>query len=700
MSGTASDVVQARDVSGGIHFHQSEGASLPIPRQLPAGIRDFTGRTTDLLALDALIPTEASDVAVGRPGAVVISAIEGAAGIGKTTLAIHWAHQVRHRFPDGTLYANLRGYGPGQPAAASEVLDGFLRALGVPPGRIPAALDEQAGLYRSLLDARRVLVVLDNASSPEQIRLLLPAGAGCLALITSRSTMTGLIVAQGATRISLDLLPFDEAVVMLRGIVGDQRADAEPQALSDIVHACARLPLALRIAGARAIARPRTPLANLRGALLDQRRRLDTLSMTGDEATAVRAVFAWSYHALPSGQARLFRSLGLHPGIEIDVYAAAALVGSSTDGVHEGLEALADVHLIEPASPDRYELHDLLRAYGLEQAEREDAQANRADALSRLLGFYLHAADAADRTVMIRMRASTDSVPAPRYLPTFDTALTAMEWFEREYANLTAASRCAAEEGLHALAWQLPAALNGLFDYAGRCTDWLAACESALSAARVLGDRRAEQYTLCSLVGVLRELHRPEEAVETAEAALDIAGQNRDRFGELLALHVNGEAYQSAKRFDDAADSHRRALEVSRELADPWSEAIALYRLGLMHQELGHLDEALDCHQKAREIFRKVGDHAREGWVLCGLGDVYLALDRLDLAAVQHCKALDIARRLGYPRLRAEALDGLGRNLHHAGNFQGAREHWLQAMEIFEQLGSPRADDVHTHLQA
>jgi transcriptional regulator with XRE-family HTH domain len=275
--------------------------AVPVPRQLPAAIRDFTGRAADLLALDALLPTDTTGFAIGQPGTVVISAIDGAAGIGKTTLAIYWGHRMRHRFPDGTLYANLRGYGPGQPATPGEVLDTFLRALGTAPGRIPAEVEERAALYRSLLDERRVLIVLDNANTPEQVRPLLPAGAGCLALVTSRSSMTGLVVGQGAARISLDLLSFDEAVVLLRGLLGDARADAEPQALAEIVHACARLPLALRIAGARAASRPRLRLADLRAELLDQHTRLDALSATGDEATAVRAVFAWSYHALLDG---------------------------------------------------------------------------------------------------------------------------------------------------------------------------------------------------------------------------------------------------------------------------------------------------------------------------------------------------------------------------------------------------------------
>lgn len=700
ISGVAGDVVQARDVSGGVHFHKREGSAQPIPRQLPAAIRDFIGRAADLSALDALLLTDTGGTRRDQPGAVVISAIDGAAGIGKTALAVHWGHRMRHSFPDGTLYANLRGYGPGQPAIPGEVLDGFLRALGVPPGQIPTAADDRAALYRSLLDGRRVLVVLDNANTPEQVRPLLPAGASCLALITSRSSMTGLVVSLGAARVSLDLLPFDEAITLLRGIVGDARADAEPQAMADIVRACARLPLALRIAGARVASRRHLRLGDLRAELLDGQKWLDTLSLAGDEVSAVRTVFAWSYNALTAEQAIVFRRLGLHPGVELDLYAAAALANTTPDRVRVDLEALADVHLVESVDTDRYLAHDLLRAYAVDRAGREDTPQQRADALNRLLGFYLRTADAADRTVMFRARASIDAAPAPRRMPDFDSARAAMTWFEVEYANLTAAARRAAEAGLHALAWQLPAALNGLFDGAGRRADWIAALEDGLTAASALGDKRGERYVLGCLAELLASRHRPDEAVDYGRRALAIAQLELDRTGQAYALAQLGRALLGAKQLDAAAACLRQSSEICLEIDNAWAHANAMSDLGRVHLQLGRLDDALDCQQRALDAYRQVRDRGRESHALGCLGDVHLAADRLDLAFDCHARALDIASRDEIRSSQASALECLGTDLHRTGDVVGARVHWQRALEIFDELGDVQADEIRVRLSA
>lgn len=672
--------------------------AIPVPRQLPAAIRDFTGRAADLLSLDALLSADTSSAVTSQPGAVVISAIDGTAGIGKTTLAVFWGHRMRHRFPDGTLYANLRGYGPGSPATPTEVLDGFLRAMGTAPGRIPATEDERAALFRTLLDGRRMLVVLDNANTPEQVRPLLPASAGCLALVTSRSSMTGLVVSLGAVRISLDLLPFDEAVGLLRGIVGDVRADAEPQALADIVRACARLPLALRIAGARAASRPHLRLGDLRAELLDEQGLLDALSLSNDEMTAVRAVFAWSYQALPARQALMFRRLGLHPGVQIDLYAAAALADTTPHQVRRDLEVLADVHLVEPVAPDRYLAHDLLRAYAVEKARQQDTDKERADALERLLGFYLHTADTADRTVLLRPRASTDAAPAPRYAPAFESVRQAVAWFETEHVNLTAAARYAAGAGLLALAWQLPVTLNGLFDSSGRRADWAAALEDALNAARALGDRRREQHMLRLLAGGPTSRQRPEAGIEWGQQALAIAQQEMDRIDEAHALIELGWAFQRAKQFGDAERCFRRTREIYREVGNSWFIANTLNGLGSTYLEIGRLEEALDCHQQALETFRQAHDRPREGSTLRLLGEVHLAANRPDLAFDCHTRALDIASQDANQVSQAAALECLGTDLHRIGDHIGAREHWQRALEIYEQLGDPHAEEMRNRV--
>ncbi|MFI6032536.1 NB-ARC domain-containing protein [Amycolatopsis magusensis] len=287
-----------------------------VPRQLPAAVRDFTGRTEHLAALDTLIPSDPGPESLDKQRArsVVITAVDGAGGIGKTTLALHWAHRIQDRFPDGTLHVNLRGYGPGEPATSAEALGGFLRALNVAPRAIPAEVEAQSALLRSLLAGRCVLMVLDNAHSAEQIRPLLPGTPGCMVVVTSRDSLTGLVVTDAAHRLTLDLLTEQEAHDLLIGIIGADRAAAEPEAVDDLIRRCARLPLALRIAASRVAAHPHLTVADVVAELADDRTRLDILSDTGDERAAIRTVFDWSYQRLPPEQARLFRRLGLHPG--------------------------------------------------------------------------------------------------------------------------------------------------------------------------------------------------------------------------------------------------------------------------------------------------------------------------------------------------------------------------------------------------
>jgi tetratricopeptide (TPR) repeat protein/transcriptional regulator with XRE-family HTH domain len=682
------------------HPHDRAHDQVPVPRQLPAAIRDFTGRATDLLALDALLPTNTTRTAIGRPGTVVISAIDGAAGIGKTTLAVYWGHRMRHRFPDGTLYANLRGYGPGQAATAGEVLDAFLRALGIPAARIPTTADERAALYRSLLDDRRMLVVLDNANASEQVRPLLPAGSGCLALVTSRSSMTGLVVSQGAARISLDLLSFDEAVVLLRGIVGDIRADAEPQALAEIVHACARLPLALRIAGARAASRPRLRLADLRAELLDQHTRLDTLSSTADEETAVRTVFAWSYQALSDEQALTFRRLGLHPGVQIDVYAAATLADTSPDEARINLEALADVHLAESAAPDRYLTHDLLRAYAAEQTEHHDTETERQQATLRLLGYYLHAADSVDRMALPRRwRTAPDAAPCPSHTPPISTIDQAVTWFDEEQPNLVAAVRHAASSGLHAPAWQMAGAATGLFATAAHHDAWDTLLNIGLVSAQTIGDQYAELYLLAVSSEQMARARRFEEAEHHARRAVNLSRDLHDATAEAhtvsnLAL-VHARAHQSRR----AAECAQQAVDLFKRLSDTWGAAIATNFLGEAHQGMGKFDDASACHNEALDAFRASRDRVRESWALRLLGDAHRAQGRFDQAIDAHRLALELARKNRDRIHEVEALHGLGDDMHLSGDPDAACEHWTQALALYEQLGDPRADDIRSLLR-
>ena len=379
----------AGPVAAGLGPGAVAATALVVPRQLPGMAADFTGRAAELAALDSMLEQAGGQ----QPGTVVISAIGGTAGVGKTALAVRWAHQAARRFPGGQLYANLRGYDPAQPMAAAGVLGGFLRAFGVTGKDIPAEEEERAALYRSLLAGRRVLVVLDNARSVEQVRPLLPGGSACAVVVTSRDSLAGLVGRDGATRLDLDLLPSADAVRLLRTLIG-RRAGADPDATARLAAQCCRLPLALRVAAELAIARPALSLADLTEELADQQ-RLDLLDAAGDPRTAVRAVFSWSYNSLDPGVARVFRLAGLHPGPDLEPYAAAALAGTTVDHARRVLGMLARANLICCAGPGRYSMHDLLRAYARELAAVQDGDDGQHAALTQLFDHYIQTAAAA-----------------------------------------------------------------------------------------------------------------------------------------------------------------------------------------------------------------------------------------------------------------------------------------------------------------
>jgi hypothetical protein len=355
------------------------GAGQPevVPAQLPADVAAFTGRQDELAGLDQLLATvnRATGSATGLT-TVTTAAVSGTAGVGKTALAIRWAHRVRGQFPDGQLYVDLRGYDPEQPVLPAEALHGFLAGLGVPGPEIPSALDDRAARFRTETAGRRMLVVLDNAATVDQVRPLLPGSPTCFVLVTSRNSLPGLVARHGAVRLDLDLLPLEDAAALLSALLGS-RVTAEPAAATTIALQCARLPLALRVAAEFAIAHPATPLGRIVEELADERRRLDLLDAGGDRYTAVRAVFSWSYRNLPAKTARAFRLLGRHPAPDLDPPAAADVMQTSLDGARQLLDQLASAHLIQhtgrnPTETGRYGMHDLLRAYATQLASTED----------------------------------------------------------------------------------------------------------------------------------------------------------------------------------------------------------------------------------------------------------------------------------------------------------------------------------------
>ncbi|HEY8473021.1 MAG TPA: helix-turn-helix domain-containing protein [Natronosporangium sp.] len=354
------------------HALSARGNGLPVPRQLPADVPGFIGRRTELAHLDQLLTARA-----GRSATVTIAAITGTAGVGKTALAVHWAHRARHRFPHGQLYADLRGFSPDPPVPPERILDGYLTALGVPPQHLPPDLDSKAALYRSLLDGKRMLVVADNAVSPEQIRPLLPAAPGCLVLVTSRNAMTGLVARDRAHRFSLDVLPVNDSVALLAGFLGEDRITAEPSAAVEVARLCACLPVALCAAGERAAAQPELTLADLAKELVASDRRLDLLDAGDDRRTAVREVFSWSYRRLLPDAARLFRALGRYQHTWLDRSTVAKLAGVPLEEAGRLVETLVSASLLQLDRPDHYRLHDLLRAYATELVDEPRPGAAR-----------------------------------------------------------------------------------------------------------------------------------------------------------------------------------------------------------------------------------------------------------------------------------------------------------------------------------
>ena len=435
---TAGPVPQYQPARAGAGPGQQDRTQLladhsQVPRQLPAAVPDFTGRAAELAALDAVLDAAGP----GRPARVAVAVIDGPPGVGKTALAVRWAQKAAVGFPDGQLYVNLRGFGsPEEVVPAGTAVRRFLHALGMPAAGIPADLESQAGLYRSLLAGKRVLIVADNARDPGQVRPLLPGSPGCAVLVTSRNRLIGL-AAEGARMITLDVLADGEARELLARRIGAGRAEVEPDAVGELARLCGWLPLALAVPAARAAVRPATPLAAVAAGLEGAASRLEALT-TGDPVTDVRTVFSWSCQHLGDGSARLFRLLGIHPGPDLTAPAAAALLDAGQDGGRAALDALVMASLAVEHVPGRYSLHDLLRAYAAEQAAAHEPAAGREAVIQRMLGYYLHTSHTAALLLNPhRVPAVALPAPCPGVAPErLDDHQQALAWFEAEHQVL------------------------------------------------------------------------------------------------------------------------------------------------------------------------------------------------------------------------------------------------------------------------
>ncbi|MFF4254263.1 BTAD domain-containing putative transcriptional regulator [Streptomyces sp. NPDC001663] len=706
---------------------QAEPAAAPVrPAQLPATVPDFTGRKAFVKELSEVLAT-----AEGR--VMAVSALAGIGGVGKTTLAVHVAHQARTSFPDGQLYVDLQGAGS-RAAEPETVLGSFLRALGTADSAIPDSLEERAALYRSVLDGRRVLVLLDNAKDAAQVRPLLPGTEGCAALVTSRVRMLDLA---GAHLVDLDVMSPDEALSLFTKIVGEERVASEREAALDVVAACGFLPLAIRIAASRLAARRTWTVSVLAAKLADERRRLDELQ-AGD--LAVKATFELGYGQLEPAQARAFRLLGLADGPDISLAAAAAVLDLPVEETEDLLESLVDTSLLESAAPGRYRYHDLVRLYARACAERDEwPPSGRDAAMSRLLDFYLATAAGVylierpgDRLVDHLERAEYPGL-------TFSDRHAAQDWLYSEAVSLLACVRQSARPETIRRAVDVLWAAVDLAESGANSREYEAVAERLREVAREAQEPRAQARALITLAYAHSLTGRFDSADEGAAQAHELATGSQDRLADCWSSNILGVIAMYQSRYEDSELHFTRAVESFRAVGDRSGEASALcnlsrthlatdrtesavalaeqgtamyddmghdlkgangrYALGLALTSSGKLAEATECLQQALRVFQESRQRLWEGMTLFRLAELDLAAGRPAQAAPNAETALTLLRGIGGEWRRGNVLTVLGRALNGIGHLDRAQVCWREALDIFETLGAPEADEVRSLLK-
>jgi tetratricopeptide (TPR) repeat protein len=727
------DVVQARDVSGGVHFHAAQGGSRDpqaIPRQLPADVSAFVNRRVEIRRLTSLTAAQTARRA-GRanrtPTAVVV--ISGSAGVGKTALALHWAHRIREQFPDGELYANLRGFDDGPAVTAEVVLDRFLRDLGVEPSSIPADPDSRAALFRSRIADRRVLILLDNVADIGQVRPLIPGSPGPFVVITSRNQLAGLAIRDGAQRIRLDIFQESDAIALVRQVTRTGGRRDTPADLLELAQLCARLPLALRVAAEHAVSRPAMQLTELIADLRDDSLLWDALSVgDGPHGEGVRTVFAWSYRDLPDEAAHMFRALGLHQGPDISLAIAAAALGVPERTARRALDILLGAFLIQSNRPHRYELHDLLRAYALDQARTADSEAVRRDTLDRMLRWYIASAARAGRLLSPGDSFQADVPPVEGPDPAaFPDAAAAFEWFDTERPNLVASARAALESGLPRRAWELAMVLTPIQVQNFTFDDWSVLSELAVIAAEALDDPAALAAALDNRGRFLFRLRLLDQAQATHTRALAIREEMGDQQGICRSLNALGliglrtralseaaadfaATAERARRIGDThwdglgrmnlaeaqleADDVALALETVRPLPqffaerhDPAYEGNALWLLAWAERLAGNLAAAQAAIDGALRIAEQASNRMWEAWWLIEAGRVHLAADEITEAMNCYRMAASLERQIGDHSREATALDCVGEVLLATGSAGDAAAFHREAAAMHRQLG-------------
>ncbi|MFK0244681.1 tetratricopeptide repeat protein [Amycolatopsis azurea] len=648
--------------------HDLPPGEQTIPAQLPAAVTEFTGRADEIAELDRL-----ADRVGDEP---LIVCLTGTAGVGKTATVVHWGHRVRDRFPDGQLYLDLRGYAPEKPVSPDDALGAFLTALLPGGAEISLGVTERAARFRTELDGRRMLVVLDNAASVDQVRMLLPGAGGCAVVVTSRDALTGLVALYGAHRVTVDQLPLSDAVTLLRRLVGP-RVDAEPEPAAMLAERCVRLPLTLRLAAELAVSRPAVPLSQLAEELRAAQRTLDVLSGGDDQHAAIRAVFSWSLRQLSGRAVDAFAALGHHPAPTFDVHALAALAGQPLETARTLLNTLARAHLVQPAGADRYLMHDLLKAYATEAGDVDERAA-----LDRVYVYYLATIAAAMDRLYPGEAHRRPTVPAATGpVPGFPGADEARDWLDAELATMPALAAHAATRGRPESAVALS---RLLFRYLDGRNETVALCvhDHARAAAHAIGDRAGEATALHALGGV----HLQSGRADTAVAHLSAAAARFKEIGDLSsqgrAVAAVGMVEERAGRYRAAIDHYTRALALFRHDTDLVAQAHVLTRLGTVEARIGHA-AAVPNLENAMALHERAGHPFGQAWAKLGLAEVALARDHLSDALTLHNEAVELFRSLGHLGSEAWSMDGLGRTHTLRGHPDRAAEHHRRALDLF-----------------
>jgi tetratricopeptide (TPR) repeat protein len=672
-----------------------EAKPAPVPAQLPADLPSFTGRETELALLNGLLPSE------GGSATLVTTVIAGMAGIGKTTLAVHWAHQISARFPDGHLYVNLRGFEPsGAALTPNEIMRTVLDSLGVPPQAVPAGLDAQTALYRSMLCGRRILILADNARDVDQVRPLQPGTPDCLVIVTSRTQLPGLIATDGARPVNLDLLPTSDALAFLTNRLGTARLAAEPDATRKLIEHCAGLPLALAIVAARAAIHPTFPLASIAAELRENHGSLDAFSVS-DATVDVRDVFSWSYHALPPEAARLFRLLALHPGPDVTVAAAASLAGLPPRATRPLLNTLTRSHLLTEHVPGRFSSHDLLRAYATELTTLHDTDAERHDAVERMLDHYLHTGFTASQLFSPSREPITIRPPVAGAVVRDIEDGMAADWFNQEQQVILALIKESYARGFDRHTWQLAWTIAHFLDGRGHWLDLLEAQHTGLLAAERSGDAYGQAVAHRALARADGDLSRFDEALyhlqrafELFEDVGDVRAQANIHRQFCWTLESRGDDGDIEAALEHAYES----LRLNREIGERNSQAAALNAVGWCHALLGQYEEALQRCTQALALLQELGERYGQADTWDSIGYAHHHLGNYDEAAAAYDRAIALYRQVGISFAEAETSRRLGDTRLAAGDVTAARAAWTHALGIYEHLRHPAADDVRAAL--